>query len=66
MDQLIPSFQVCFGFFFFWQLEEENHELQLNKSWHEWLFQAPTMVELVPPFASLWCGRPALASSCQS
>lgn len=31
----------CGGFFL--QLEEENHGLQLNKSWRGSLFQAPTM-----------------------
>lgn len=47
-----PKLPGVFWGGFIWQLEEENHELQLNKSWHGWLFQAPTMVELVPPFTS--------------
>lgn len=45
-----PKFWV--GLWVFQQLEEENHEFQLNKSWQGWLFHPLTVAELVPPFAS--------------
>ncbi|KAL2295224.1 hypothetical protein Nmel_018385 [Mimus melanotis] len=47
----------------FQQLEEENHGLQLNKSWQGWLFHPPTVAELVPPFASAFRAAMAWQSS---